>query len=114
MIKAVKKRTGEIVAFDKEKIKRAILRAGTATTEFAEETANQLTMKVVSLILQLHDGKIISIEEIQDCVEEILLSSTFKQTAKSYIIYRDQHAKMREIVSKANVDLIDQDRKSVV
>ncbi|MFA7057278.1 MAG: ribonucleoside triphosphate reductase [Candidatus Cloacimonadales bacterium] len=108
MIKAVKKRTGEIVAFDKEKIKRAISRAGTATTEFAEETANQLTMKVVSLILQLHDGKIISIEEIQDCVEEILLSSTFKQTAKSYIIYRDQHAKMREIVSKANVDLIDQ------
>ena len=65
-------------------------------------------MKVVNLMLQLHNEKIITIEKIQDIVEEILLSSTFKKTAKSYIIYRDQHAKIREIVFKSNVDLIDQ------
>lgn len=108
MIKAVLKRTGEVVPFDKDKITKAILRAGKATAEFEEETAEQLTLKVVNLILQLHNEKIITIEKIQDIVEEILLSSTFKKTAKSYIIYRDQHAKIREIVSKANVDLIDQ------
>jgi ribonucleoside-triphosphate reductase len=108
MIKAVVRRTGEIVQFDKDKIKKAIFRAGKATNEFGEETAEKLTVKVVNLILQLHDEQIISIEQIQDIVEEILLSSTFKKTAKSYIIYRDQHSKLREIVSKANVDLIDQ------
>ncbi len=108
MIKAVLKRTGELVPFDKDKINKAILRAGLATSEFGQETSEQLTMKVVNLILQLHNDKIISIEKIQDIVEEILLSSTFKKTAKSYIIYRDQHAKIREIVSKSNVDLIDQ------
>ncbi len=108
MIKAVKRRTGEIVPFDKSKIEKAILRAGTATQEFDEKTASKLTLKVVNLALQLYNEQIVTIEQIQDIVEEILLSSTFKKTAKGYIIYRDQHAKMREIVSKANVDLIDQ------
>ncbi len=40
-------------------------------------------------------------------MEEVLLSSPYKQTAKAYIIYRDQHARIREIVSQADVDLID-------
>ena len=48
-----------------------------------------------------------SVEQIQDIVEEVLISSPHKRTAKAYIIYRDQHARIREIVSKADVDLID-------
>ncbi len=44
----------------------------------------------------------------QDIVEEVLLASPYKKTAKSYIIYRDQHSRIRELVSKAGVDLIDQ------
>ncbi|MCK4736694.1 MAG: ribonucleoside triphosphate reductase, partial [Methanophagales archaeon] len=49
-----------------------------------------------------------TVEEIQDVVEEILLSSPYRKTAKAYIIYREQHAGIREITSRANVDLVDQ------
>jgi len=49
-----------------------------------------------------------TVEEIQDIVEEILLSSPYRKTAKAYIIYREQHAGIREISAKANVDLVDQ------
>lgn len=108
MIKAVIKRTGEIVEFDKEKIRHAIHMAGESSGEFNGETSEQLTLKVINLLLQCYNEKIVNIEQIQDTVEEVLLSSTFKKTAKNFIIYRDQHAKLREIVSKANVDLIDQ------
>ena len=47
-------------------------------------------------------------EEIQDIVEEVLLNSPYRKTAKAYILYREQHAKIREIAAKANVDLVDQ------
>ncbi|MDR1244396.1 MAG: ribonucleoside triphosphate reductase, partial [Endomicrobium sp.] len=43
-----------------------------------------------------------------DVVEEVLLSSLYKKTAKAYILYRDQHTKIREITSAFNVDLVDQ------
>lgn len=40
-------------------------------------------------------------------MEEVLLASPFKKTAKAYILYRDQHARIREMVQKADLDLID-------
>ncbi|MCK4233066.1 ribonucleoside triphosphate reductase, partial [candidate division WOR-3 bacterium] len=57
---------------------------------------------------QIISNRIPSVEEIQDIVETILISSPYKRTTKAYIIYRDQHKKIREVVSKAGVDLIDQ------
>jgi ribonucleoside-triphosphate reductase len=47
-----------------------------------------------------------TVEEIQDLVEEVLLASPYKTTAKAYILYRDQHARIREMVAKADLDLI--------
>ncbi len=38
----------------------------------------------------------------------MLLSSTYRKTAKAYIIYREQHARIREITDKASVALVDQ------
>ena len=49
----------------------------------------------------------LSVENVQDIVEEVLLASPYRRTAKAYIIYRDQHARLREMVRKADVDLID-------
>ena len=46
-------------------------------------------------------------EEIQDTVEKTLLESQFFKTAKAYIIYRDQHARIRDILEKANCDLVE-------
>ncbi|MFA6119134.1 MAG: ribonucleoside triphosphate reductase [Parachlamydiales bacterium] len=101
------KRNGRVDDFDFNKIYKAILKAGKATKEFDESIAKTLTIRAVSLAEKILKD-IPSVEEIQDVVEEVLLSSPFKLTAKAYIIYREQHSKIREIANKAGVDLIDQ------
>jgi len=101
------KRNERIDDFDSDKIYRAILKAGKATKEFDESIARTLTIRSVHLAEKIL-SQIPTVEEIQDVVEEVLLSSPFKLTAKAYIIYREQHSKIREIANKAGVDLIDQ------
>ena len=108
MFTKVEKRDGTIVPFEAQKITNAIAKAGKATEEFEEQVAQRLTVRVLNLAQQVTGEKIPTVEEIQDIVEEVLLSSTYRKTAKAYIIYRDQHAKMREITNKASVDLVDQ------
>jgi len=104
---SIKKRNGSIVPFRADKITTAIARAGRATDEFDEEASGRLTLRVLNLAQQALPGSIPSVEQIQDIVEEVLISSQFRATAKAYIIYREQHARIREIVSRADVDLID-------
>ncbi len=101
------KRNGRIDDFDSDKIFKAILKAGKATKEFDESIAKTLTIRAISLAQKML-ADIPSVEEIQDIIEETLLSSPFKLTAKAFIIYREQHSKIREIANKAGVDLIDQ------
>ncbi|MCK4453487.1 ribonucleoside triphosphate reductase, partial [candidate division WOR-3 bacterium] len=102
------KRNGMIVKLDANKITKAIAEAGIATSEFDKKIAQILTLKVLSLAQQVITHKIPTVEQIQDIVEEILLSSPYRKTAKAYIIYRDQHARIREITAKANVNIVDQ------
>jgi len=104
----IKKRDGRLVKFNADKITSAIQKAGAATGEFDLTTARKLTIKVLNLSEKLFDDKIMTVEEIQDIVEEVLLSSPYRRTAKAYIIYRDQHARLREITNKMEVDLVDQ------
>jgi len=54
-----------------------------------------------------------TVEEVQDIVEEVLLDTLHRRTAKAYIIYRDQHARFREITNKMEVDLVDQYLKKI-
>ena len=104
----IKKRNGRVELFEAEKITRAIWKAGAATREFDYDTAQKLTLKVLNLAQQAIPREIPTVEEIQDVVEEVLLSSPYRKTAKAYIIYREQHAGIREIAAKADVDLVDQ------
>lgn len=108
MFSQIRKRNGQIVDFDKSKVIAAISKAGAASGEFDPATADKLTLRVMNLALQMITMEIPDVEQIQDIVEEVLLASPFKKSAKSYIIYRDQHARIREIVSTADVKLIDQ------
>ena len=107
MYEKVKKRSGSVVKFDFERIVKAVSAAGDATGEFKEARARQLATRAVTLAHQTLDKKVPSVEDIQDVVEETLLMSSFKKTAKAYIIYRDQHKKMREIEETADVALMD-------
>jgi anaerobic ribonucleoside-triphosphate reductase len=110
MFREIEKRDGKIVAFEAKKITNAIAKAGKATGEFDDKVARRLTIKVLNLAESAFGGatKTPTVEEIQDIVEEVLLSSTYRKTAKAYIIYRDQHARIREITNKASVALVDQ------
>ncbi len=108
MFQKIKKRDGRIVQFDSNKIKIAIQKAGESTGEFDEKIASKLCLRVLNLASETIKNKIPKVEEIQDIVEEVLLSSSHKQTAKAYIIYRDQHNKIREISNTASIDLVDQ------
>lgn len=104
----IRKRDGRLVKFNADKITNAIAKAGAVTGEFDVREARKLTIKVLNLAGQLFNGKILSVEEIQDIVEEVLLQSTFRKTAKSYIIYREQHSQLRDIANKMEVELVDQ------
>lgn len=108
----VVKRDGKIVEFNSEKITNAIEKAAKVTKEFDKSTAKNLTEKVVELTQELvarkrENMKAASIEEIQDVVEYILLSSEYKQTAKSYMLYREQQSKLRDFTQNADIDMVD-------
>jgi len=107
LIKVVK-RDGSTQPFEAKKITNAILKAGQSTGEFDAETAKKLTIRVINIVQQLYAETTPSVENIQDIVEDVLINSTFHKTAKAYILYRDQRAKVREISSKFNVELVDQ------
>ncbi len=108
MLTQIKKRDGRTVKFDADKISNAIAKAGAATGEFDLKGARKLTIKVLTLAARLFESTVVSVEEIQDIVEETLLSSPYRKTAKAYIIYRDQHARLRELANKMEIDLVDQ------
>lgn len=107
MYKSIKKRDGRTAKFDRKKIEKAIEKAGLETGEFDAAQAVELTDKVLGVLETRNQKRLLSVEDIQDIVEDALIDSKFKKTAKAYIIYRDQHKKLREITSNAHVDLID-------
>ncbi len=104
----IKKRDGRVVEFDGAKITAAIAKAGEATAEFGEREARKLTLRALTLAHELRLGPVPEVEEIQDIVERVLLDTPYYKTAKAYIIYREQHAQIRNIASRASVDLVEQ------
>lgn len=105
----IKKRDGRILPFDLEKITIAIAKAGTATKEFSLEIAKQLSQKTTEALETIYaQSKVPSVEAIQDIVEDILHESNYKKSTKAYIIYRDQHTKLRHFLQNSQIDLVDQ------
>ena len=94
-VQQVTKRDGTLAPFDSSKIYNAILKAGTSTKEFGEQEAWLLTAKVLKVVEHKFSESLPSIEQIQDIVEQVLISDNYFQTAKAYILYRDQRNRMR-------------------
>ncbi len=107
MFEKITKRDGRIVEFDSSKIINAIAEAGNATGEFSEREARKLTLKVLTLAHELRLDPLLEVEEIQDIVERVLLDSPYHKSAKAYILYREQHSRIRAIATKASVDLVE-------
>jgi len=108
MYKKIRKRNGKLVDFDISKIAKAISKAGKATGEFDEAEAKKLADKVAKVSEEQIRRKVPTVEEIQDIVEDVLLATRYKITAKAYIIYRQKHAEMRELAETQKVDLMEQ------
>jgi len=107
MFDTIKKRNGRIVKFDSSKITAAVAKAGKATGEFSDKEARNLTLRILTLAHEMPMNYPPEVEEIQDIVERVLLDSPFHKTAKAYIIYREQHAQIRNIATRAHVELVE-------
>ena len=94
MASSVIKRDGKIVNFSSEKIEQAIGKAAAVSGEMTEQDIDRVTGIVVNKCSRL-PGDQISVEQIQDIVEDTLLKSKFNRTAKSYILYRDMRTRNR-------------------
>ncbi len=108
MYKKIRKRDGHLAEFDFSKIEQAIYKAGKATGEFDEDVAKKLAKKVLDKTPERIRRNIPTVEEIQDVVEEVLLASPYRATAKAYIIYRQKHSELRQMAEMQKVDLMDQ------
>ncbi|WP_341678047.1 ribonucleoside triphosphate reductase [Niveibacterium sp. SC-1] len=91
----VTKRDGRQVPFDGAKIQRAIALAGEASGEFGKDVAATLCATVCKVLTHRKARGTPDIEQIQDVVEQVLLASDYLRTARAYIVYREQHSKLR-------------------
>lgn len=88
------KRDGRLLPFNAAKIEAAIARAGQASGEFQPHEAERLTRLVVDRLVA--QGELVpTIERIQDTVEVSLMAAGWYRTARAYIVYREQRARLR-------------------
>lgn len=94
------KRDGKITEFDLKKITRAIEKAFISLKkEYHPSVIDMLALKVTSdFEKKIKDHKI-AVEDIQDSVEDILSQAGYSDVAKSYILYRKQREKVRNMKS---------------
>jgi len=96
-IEKIQKRDGRVVDFEQEKIANAIHKAVVAAGQGNGDVSKKVSDKVVSLLnRRFKKGEIPNIEQIQDIVEEALMLEGLVETAKAYVLYREQRRTIRE------------------
>lgn len=96
-IKFIRKRDGRLEPFDPKKIEGAIFSAAKSVGGENTEKAREITRQTISFLEVLYKGdRVPTVENVQDLVEKILIENGHAKTAKAYIIYRDQHSKLRQ------------------
>ena len=103
---AIIKRDGAREPFDAGRIARAIEQAGKATAEFGRDEAERLARRVLVIASATTQDEP-SVESIQDLVEEVLIASPHRSSARAYILYREQHRVLRELQSTQQAQLVD-------
>ena len=109
------KRDGREVPFISDKITDAILSAFCEdSVEKSREFCEGLTGQVVRTLEAEHSDQTPSVEEVQDIVERVLIANGFAQTAKSYILYRAERSRIREMNTRLMRIYDDITRKSAI
>ena len=96
-ITKIKKRDGKIVRFDQRRITDALWKAAQAVGGTDYELAKMLSDEVVGILKEKFTHKIPTVEDVQDIVEKVLVENGHAKTAKAYIIYREEHRKIRDM-----------------
>ena len=96
MFSTIRKRNGDVVAFQPEKITRAIFKAANAVGGRDWAMAEDLTNQVVALATEQYPDGTVDVESIQDLVEKVLIENGHAKTAKAYILYREKRRSARE------------------
>ncbi len=98
MVEFVRKRDGKLAKFDQNRITNAIRKAFQAVDAGNADKSKKLSDEVIaSLGEKFGEDGVPTVEEIQDVVEEKLIENKFVEISKAYILYRQQHADMREL-----------------
>ncbi len=104
-INKVKKRNGDVVDFDRGKVKNAIWKAAQSVGGQDEEEAERLTGLVIEKLREKYEKKDVpEVEDIQDTVEKVLIETGHAQTAKAYILYRERRKGIREAKAAVGVE----------
>lgn len=99
-IETLRKRDGRTAPFIPEKITIAITKAFAATGHHGwEDKAEKLTWRVIDII-EKEGTEIPDVEYVQDIVEQVLMDEGHSQTAKAYILYRNERSRAREMNSR--------------
>lgn len=104
------KRDGRVVPFNLERIEKAIEKAITATGQGDGQKARKLSKEVLNFLQRrFRRGENPTVEQIQDIVEEVLILNGYVETARAYILYREQRRRIRESKTALDeaVDLVD-------
>ena len=91
------KRDGRIVDYDISKIENAIVKAMLSLGEGDVRDARKLAKITELELTENFEGKLPSVEDIQDTVEKVLMRNGFENIAKCYILYRKNHEKIRNV-----------------
>ena len=92
---SIVKRDGSLTSFDQSKITAAIEKAGAATGEFGPDEAIILSGQACKVISHRFEGASPTVEEIQDIVEQTLITANHFETARAYIVYREKRSQTR-------------------
>lgn len=97
MITNIIKRDGRIEEFQPSKIASAIRKALIAANQGDRQAAEDLAERVVRIVQKQFEDGAPRVEDVQDIVEQVLMQAGYPETAKSYILYREQHAEARSV-----------------
>ena len=98
MLDTILKRDGRTVPFDPDKITNAIIKAFEAShSSKTQATAEEITREVIHNLERSETIEVPSVEDVQDMVESVLIEKGFVRTAKSYILYRAERSRIREM-----------------
>ena len=94
----VRKRNGQVIEFNLSKITKAITAAFEAQNKpYNTDVIDLLALKVTSDFMDKVEDGVVSVEDIQDSVETVLIQAGYVEVAKAYILYRKKHENVRNV-----------------